>query len=54
VGYNLSTLEEKDMIKLGIVDPFLVTSSALRNAVSIATMIITTGCVAKNTETILL
>jgi chaperonin GroEL (HSP60 family) len=42
------------MIALGVVDPFLVTVSALRNAISVATMIITTGCVAKNTETILL
>jgi len=54
VGYDLMSLTEQDMIVSGVVDPFLVTTSALRNAVSIATMIITTGCIAKNTETILL
>ncbi len=54
IGYDLILLEERDMIALGVVDPFLVTVSALRNAISVATMIITTGCVAKNTETILL
>jgi len=53
-GYNLHSTKETDFIKDGIIDPFLVTSSALRNAVSIAIMITTTGCVAKNTETILL
>lgn len=54
IGYDLSNCVERDMIKCGIVDPFLVTVSALKSAISIATMIITTGCVAKNTETILL
>jgi len=54
VGYNLYSHKETDFVKEGIIDPFLVTVSALNNAISVATMIITTGCVAKNTETILL
>jgi len=32
------------MIKVGILDPVKVTRSALQNAVSVATMILTTEC----------
>ena len=38
----------KDMIKAGIVDPLLVTKSALLNAVSVATTILSTDCVISN------
>ena len=42
-GFNALTGEfEEDMIKAGIVDPAKVTRSALQNAASIATMVITT------------
>ena len=35
-------------MELGIIDPFSVTTEALSNAISIATMILTTGCVVDN------
>ena len=36
------------MVKAGIIDPLLVTKSALKNAVSIATTIMSTDCVISN------
>ncbi len=42
VGYNAATGEYVDMIKAGIVDPAKVTRSALQNAASIASMLLTT------------
>ena len=36
------------MIKSGIIDPLLVTKSALRNATSVATTILSTDCVINN------
>ncbi len=36
------------MIKEGIIDPLLVTKSALINAVSVATTILSTDCVINN------
>lgn len=44
VGFNVMSGEYEDMIKAGIVDPVKVTRSALQNAVSVATMILTTEC----------
>jgi chaperonin GroEL len=44
IGYNVLTGEYIDMIKAGIIDPAKVTITALTNAVSIATMILTTDC----------
>ena len=38
----------KDMRKAGIIDPVLVTKSALKNAVSVATTILSTDCVISN------
>ena len=43
-GYNASTGEYGDMIKMGIIDPTKVTRSALQNAASIAGLLITTEC----------
>ena len=37
-----------DMINEGIIDPLLVTKSALKNAVSVATTILSTDCVISN------
>ena len=37
-----------DMIKSGIIDPLLVTKSALKNAASVATTILSTDCVINN------
>ena len=45
VGYNALIDEYMDMIKGGIVDPTKVTRSALENAASIASMILTTESV---------
>ncbi|HAF17743.1 MAG: chaperonin GroEL [Thermacetogeniaceae bacterium] len=42
VGFNALTEEYADMVKAGIVDPLKVTRSALQNAASIASMLLTT------------
>lgn len=42
VGYNALKNSYDDMIEVGIIDPAKVTRSALQNAVSIASMILTT------------
>lgn len=42
LGFNVLTMEYVDMIKAGILDPAKVTRSAIQNAVSVATMILTT------------
>jgi len=42
VGFNAVTGEYEDMIKAGIIDPAMVTRSALQNAASIAGMLLTT------------
>lgn len=44
-GYNAATGKYEDMIEMGIVDPTKVTRSALQNAASIASMILTTEAV---------
>lgn len=41
-GFNAQTFEYTDMIKAGIVDPLKVTRSALQNAASISSMLLTT------------
>lgn len=41
-GYNVMTNQIEDIVKSGIIDPAKVTRSALQNAVSVATMILTT------------
>ncbi|HZB94347.1 MAG TPA: chaperonin GroEL [Herpetosiphonaceae bacterium] len=42
IGYNVITGEFGDMLKQGVIDPVKVTRSAVQNAVSIASMILTT------------
>ncbi len=44
-GYNAGTDVMEDMVAAGIIDPTKVTRSALQNAASIATMILTTEAV---------
>jgi chaperonin GroEL len=44
VGFNVLTEKFEDMIKAGIVDPAKVTRSAVENAASIASMLLTTEC----------
>ena len=47
-GLNVVTGKTVDMVKAGIVDPLLVTKSALKNAASVATTIMSTDCVINN------
>jgi len=47
-GINVITGECVDMIEEGIVDPVLVTKSALKNAVSVVSTIISADCVISN------
>ena len=47
-GVNVINGKRIDMIKEGIVDPVLVTKSALKNAVSVVTTIISADCVISN------
>lgn len=42
VGPNMATGEMEDMFEAGVVDPFVVTTSALKNAVSISSTLLTT------------
>jgi chaperonin GroEL len=43
-GFNALTLQFEDMLAAGILDPVKVTRSALQNAASVASMILTTEC----------
>nr|YP_010988215.1 60-kDa chaperonin [Rhodochorton tenue]WOK79411.1 60-kDa chaperonin [Rhodochorton tenue] len=45
MGYNVNNRLLVDMFKEGIVDPAKVTRSALQNAASIASMVLTTDCI---------
>jgi chaperonin GroEL len=47
-GLNVITGEYVNMIEEGIIDPLLVTKSALRNASSVAVTILSTDCVINN------
>ena len=47
-GYNVVTGRMVNMTKSGIIDPLLVTKSALQNAASVATTILSTDCVINN------
>jgi len=44
-GFNAATGEYADLVKAGVIDPTMVTRSALQNAASIAKNILTTECV---------
>ena len=48
LGVNVVTSKSVNMIKSGIIDPVLVTKSALKNAVSVVTTIISADCVISN------
>ena len=47
-GIDVRTGKEVNMIKSGIIDPVLVTKSALKNAVSVVTTIVSADCVISN------
>jgi chaperonin GroEL len=48
VGVNVVTGKEVNMVEAGIIDPVLVTKSALKNAVSVAMTIVSADCVISN------
>lgn len=50
IGYNALTEEYVDMFKAGIVDPAKVTRSALQNAASVASMVLTTESLVTDKE----
>nr|YP_009398348.1 60-kDa chaperonin [Thaumatella adunca]ARW67534.1 60-kDa chaperonin [Thaumatella adunca] len=50
MGYNVNYNTLVDMYESGIIDPAKVTRSALQNAASIASMILTTECIIVDTE----
>ncbi|MGA9163663.1 MAG: chaperonin GroEL [Thiobacillus sp.] len=43
-GYNAGTSEYGDMVAMGVLDPTKVTRTALQNAASIASLMLTTDC----------
>ena len=45
IGYNAADGKFEDMIKAGIVDPTMVTRSALQNAASVSALLLTTEAV---------
>ena len=47
-GIDASTGERVNMIEKGIIDPVLVTKTALKNAVSVATTIMSADCIISN------
>jgi chaperonin GroEL len=44
IGFDAARMEWVDMVKSGIIDPAKVTRSALQNAASIASLLLTTEC----------
>jgi chaperonin GroEL len=49
-GYNAASGEYGDMFAMGVLDPRKVTRSALQNAASIASLILTTQCMIAQEE----
>jgi len=47
-GIDVTTGKEVDMVKNGIIDPVLVTKTALKNAVSVVSTIVSADCVISN------
>jgi len=50
VGFNALIEEYVDMVEAGIVDPAKVTRSALQNAASVASMVLTTESIVADKE----
>jgi chaperonin GroEL len=44
IGFDAAKMEWVDMVKAGIIDPAKVTRSALQNAASVASLLLTTEC----------
>jgi chaperonin GroEL len=50
IGFNALTSEYEDLVKAGVIEPALVTRSALQNAASIGSLIVTTDVVVAEPE----
>jgi chaperonin GroEL len=50
-GYNAKTDQYENLIAVGVLDPAKVARTALENAASVASLILTTECVIKKKET---
>ena len=48
LGIDVVTGESVNMVKSGIIDPVLVTKTALKNAVSVVSTIVSADCVISN------
>ena len=48
VGYEVLSQKFTDMVEAGVIDPCLVTESAVKNAASIAGLLLTTDCMVAN------
>ena len=48
IGIDVVTGESVDMVKAGVIDPVLVTKTALKNSVSVVTTIISADCIISN------
>src|SRR5437867_2663935 len=44
-GFNAQTMEYEDLVAAGVIDPTKVTRTALQNAASVASLLLTTECV---------
>ena len=49
-GYNLKTRKFEDLVESGVLDPWMVTKSALRNAGSVAGMILTSEAIVSDED----
>ena len=49
-GYNVSTREYGNMLRMGVIDPVKVVRTALANAASIAGLMLTTEALVTNFE----
>ena len=50
-GFNVKTREYGNMLRQGVIDPTKVTKSALRNAVTVATTILSTNAIITSART---
>tara|TARA_B100000212_G_scaffold169091_1_gene127148 strand:- start:968 stop:2602 length:1635 start_codon:yes stop_codon:yes gene_type:complete len=49
-GFNVRSEEYVDMIEAGIIDPLKVTTTAIRNATSVANSLLSVGCIVLNNQ----
>ncbi len=50
MGFNALTGEYEDLVQAGVIDPAMVTRSALQNAASIGSLIVTTDVIIAEPE----